>query len=391
MLTHAQRANSITYFIGFRVDTMRMRGNQLDIERQLTNFRSYDLVKFHPLVPGMDILPRSFSVKELPTICFEGIYEGGKVAAMKRRRKLIEADPKHKEEKHKKKLAKLKKRMEAMQRKKEEAKQADTASNEEEFANVAPNEEAEPEVDNYPDMRKRKREEESVTLADDENLKKEEKEEKKEKEEEEEAARLENALDAITGAGLARHKSREEAEIDRQKLLAGELLADGAEDADRIADRHAAAAASMDQRPARQLSREEREAEELRRAGLVIVSDDDAIVLGGMILPWRHGHLEAAASIKQEKSVKAGEGEPVAPENPAQSTQVRTAIRFKTQFDVIELDASGRAVDKGDDDFMPSLEWIGRKGGFEFKLGERGLGYYRTGKKVVVPSNVTYS
>jgi hypothetical protein len=36
---------------------------------------------------------------------------------------------------------------------------------------------------------------------------------------------------------------------------------------------------------------------------------------------------------------------------------------------------------------MPSLKWIGRKGGFEFKLGERGLGYYRTGTKVVVPIN----
>ena len=48
-------------------------------------------------------------------------------------------------------------------------------------------------------------------------------------------------------------------------------------------------------------------------------------------------------------------------------------------------------VTLGDDDFTPSLKWTGRKGGFEFKLGERGLGYYRTGQKVVVPSNVAYS
>lgn len=68
LLTHAQRANSITYFIGFRVDTLRMRGNQLDIERQLSNFRNYELSRFHPLVPGMDVLPRSFQVKELPKI-----------------------------------------------------------------------------------------------------------------------------------------------------------------------------------------------------------------------------------------------------------------------------------------------------------------------------------
>jgi hypothetical protein len=46
---------------------------------------------------------------------------------------------------------------------------------------------------------------------------------------------------------------------------------------------------------------------------------------------------------------------------------------------------------KGDDDFMPSLRWTGRKGGFEFKLGERGMGYYRTGRTVVVPSNMAYT
>ena len=68
LLTHAQRANSITYFIGFRVDALRMRGNQLDIERQLSNFRNYELSKFHPSVAGMDVLPRTFAVKELPKI-----------------------------------------------------------------------------------------------------------------------------------------------------------------------------------------------------------------------------------------------------------------------------------------------------------------------------------
>lgn len=46
---------------------------------------------------------------------------------------------------------------------------------------------------------------------------------------------------------------------------------------------------------------------------------------------------------------------------------------------------------KGDDDFMPSLKWTGRRGGFEFKLGERGVGYYRTGKAVIVPSNMAYT
>jgi hypothetical protein len=68
----------------------------------------------------------------------------------------------------------------------------------------------------------------------------------------------------------------------------------------------------------------------------------------------------------------------------------RATIKFATSFDIVELDFNGHVIDKGNDDYMPSKEWAGRKAGFEFKLGERGLGYYRTGKKVVVPSNTAY-
>jgi hypothetical protein len=57
---------------------------------------------------------------------------------------------------------------------------------------------------------------------------------------------------------------------------------------------------------------------------------------------------------------------------------------FPREADIVELDAAnGYVIDKGDDDFCPSKQWTGRKAGFEFKLSERGLGYYRTGKKVV--------
>jgi len=379
LLTHAQRTNSITYFIGFRADTLRMRGNQLDVERQLVNFRNQDLTRFHPLVPGMDILPRSFRVKELPKICFEGIYEGGKVAAMKRRRVLIEADPKFQEAKNKKKLAKLKKRMEAMQRQKQEADSANAMSSEGELVAATTKEEVETDAEDDAEWRKRKRGEDCVEPEGGDHAVKSENEE----EEEEEAARLESALDAIAGAGLARHKSREEADIDRKKLLAGELLGDAAEDANQ---------AARDEKLAGQPTSEEREAEELRRAGLVVISDDEATMLGGnRILPWRHGYQRATAGFKKERLLDNKQGEQAAPDKSVQRMQVRTAIRFKTQFDIVKLDTSGRAVDKGDDDFTPSLQWTGRKGGFEFKLGERGLGYYRTGKKVVVPSNVAYS
>jgi hypothetical protein len=41
-------------------------------------------------------------------------------------------------------------------------------------------------------------------------------------------------------------------------------------------------------------------------------------------------------------------------------------IKFNTKFDVVELDAAGRVIDKGDDDFMPH-KWVAieRKATFE--------------------------
>lgn len=379
LLTHAQRANSITYFIGFRVDTLRMRGDQLDVERQLSNFRQYELSRFYPLVTGMDILPRSFGVKELPKICFEGMYEGGKVAAMKRRRMLIEADPKRKEAKNKRKLAKLKKKMEAMQRRKAQAESASAKSKEDEVADEgAAAAEAEEDGGDASGSRKRKRDDDATAQGDEE-----ESPVKKEEEDEEEAALLESALDNIEeGEGVAQHKTREEAEIDRQKLLAGNF---GDE------DEEAGDGAGENAKQERKLTREELEAEILRRSGLVIVSDDEATVLGGnKVLPWRRGYL-AMTGVKKEELSNEDEEESESKKPKPSTARVKTSIKFKTKFDVVELDAGGRVIDKGDDDFMPSLKWVGRKGGFEFKLGERGLGYYRTGKKVVVPSNVAYS
>jgi len=360
LLTHAQRANSITYFIGFRVDTLRMRGNELDIERQLQNFSKFELSRFHPLVPGMDVLPKTFGVKELPKICFEGVYEGGKVAAMKRRRMLIEADPKRIEAKNKKKLAKLKKKMEAMKRKKEESKAS------EEMADTGMKEEAGAETQ---ESRKRKRD----NNANDDNVHVEE-------EEEEEAALLESALDMIQdSAGVAQHKTREEAEIDRQKLLAGELLHD--EDVE-----------VKTEEQDRKLTQEEIEKEILRSSGLVIVSDDEATIVGGnKILPWRYGYKNTVGIKKEGQGKKKNKQEEQSESKPTSLVSNRVSFKFKTKFDVVELDASGKVIDKGDDDFTPSLKWTGRKGGFEFKLGERGLGYYRTGKKVVIPSNIAYS
>ncbi|EJK66507.1 hypothetical protein THAOC_12570 [Thalassiosira oceanica] len=374
LLTHAQRANSITYFIGFRVDKLRMRGEQLDIERQLSNFRKFELGRFHPLVPGMDILPKSFGVKELPTICFDGTYEGGKLAAMKRRRALIEADPKRIEAKKKKKLAKLKRKMEEIQRKKREAAAAKTEvvdEKEDEGDIVLGAHEGDKpaeEVEHSPnESRKRKRE-------DDESHEDEaagpDGPDQNDEEEQEEAA-LEDALDMIQdGDGVSHHKTREEAAQMMQKLLAGELLGEDQQ------------AAAEEQKP---VDADERDARILRGMG-IIVSDDEATVLGGnIVLPWRRGGQRMLAAKKEE------EGESSNEKIGAVNGGKRVMMNFKTQFDVVELSASGKVVDKGDEDFSPSLKWTGRRPGFEFKLGERGLGYYKTGRPVVIPSNVAYS
>ncbi len=337
LLTHAQRANSITYFIGFRVDTHRMRGNQLDVERQLTNFRNWDLSKFYPLVPGMDILPRTFGVKELPQICFEGMYEGGKIAAMKRRRMLIEADPKRQEAKNKKKLAKLKKKMESMRRKKLKAEAASVKLTEDEAVADGGLREEATEGDVL-GLRKRKREDHTSQDEETNPVKGED-------EVEEEYALLECALDTIEGSGVAQHKTREEAELDRQKLLAGELLSDAEEEPDE------GDSSGKDVKQERELTREEREAEILRRSGLVIVSDDEATVLGGnRILRWRHGYKQSLANVKKENATDDGSGDDVKVSVAAagKPRKFRSAIKFKTKFDVVELDSNGRVIDKGE-------------------------------------------
>jgi hypothetical protein len=198
----------------------------------------------------------------------------------------------------------------------------------------------------------------------------------------EEADLLEHALDTIQEDAAAGAKTREEAEADRQKLLAGALLTEG----DDVSDEDdeigymgdgarqillPAVKAKQDnaKRDIRSLPLGEEEAEILRKLGCAI--EDSTTVGGNMILPWRRPEVVEGNS-HEKKPIKFAK------------------INFRTNFDIVELDANGHIVDKGDEDYTPSSKWFGRKAGFEFKLGERGLGYYRTGKKVVVPSNTAY-
>jgi hypothetical protein len=119
---------------------------------------------------------------------------------------------------------------------------------------------------------------------------------------------------------------------------------------------------------------QEEEAELLRKAGYTVVSDAETetkVIGGNMPNPFRS---DEGTEEDQDGLFK----------------KIKARIQFRTKFDTVELDAAGFVIDKGDENFMPRKQWIGRKAGIEFKLGERGLGYYRTGANVVVPSNTAY-
>jgi poly(A) polymerase len=397
LLTLGQRKNSATYMVGFKVDTLRMRGNQLNIELQMSHFREWELSRFQPLVPGMDVLVKIFECRNLPKICFE-IYDSegnnGKEIAMKRRRMQRDADPKRQERKRLRKLEALKAKMLEIQKRKEDKSKAI----------IAEEAEAEAEAAGAEVERKRKRSDADegddeaspevnvVKLEETEETNEEEDEQPEDsaetndvvaEEEEVEANLLESALDALQ-QGTEGGRTREEAEADRRKLLAGEGQEMAEEETDYVAAddedlgyslenaRQAFMAQPKKQtgyRDIRSLTLAEEEAEILRKAGYTIVNDaetESRILGGNQPTPFRE--------MLNAEPPKIG----------------KFKIQFRSNFDIVELDANGHVIDKGDDDYMPSKTWTGRKAGFEFKLNDRGLGYYRTGKKVVVPSNTAY-
>jgi hypothetical protein len=357
LLTQAQRQNCVTYFIGFQVDKNRMRGGQLNVEMQLQNFREWDLSRFQPLASGMDILVRSFKVKDLPKICFEGFYPDGKIEAMRKLRQLRDADPVRQEKKKLARLEELKTKMAEIQRKKEEQqdrKRKRELEEEEEEAAKAVKQENLLVDDGAVD--------ESATVNDEADL-------------------LVSALDTAQEVS-EKQQSNDDARAD------DEPNEDGYE-----SDENAVGYTKDEARQVKlqKVVKEEEDKdiketksvldvpddvkEALKKIGYNIVSDDEAVIIGAnMIPPWRHrSTAQSGGSTAQPSHIPS-----------------YIKVRFLGRFDMVELDAFGHVIDKGDDDFKPSKSWIGRKDGFEFKLGERGLGYYRTGKKVVVPSNTAY-
>ena len=331
-----------------------MRGTELNVELPLYNFREYELGRFQPLVPGMDLLVKIFTCRELPKL----VFGGNKAEAMKKRREIRNADPARQEKKRVARLEELKLKMEEMKRRKEEQLQ---------------------------DKKKRKREEmelaESAAKAEDDDFVVDDDALGGDGGENQETDLLESALDAALQEGAA--KTREEAEEDRQKLLAGELLVEGADSDDEEmgytgdgARQQTFFQTDKSVKSSRSLPIPPEQAEKLKKLGYAIVSDDESKVLGtGMVPPWK---------------ASSGEDGQDPPKQALRNKRISGQIKFLNSFDVVELDARGHVIDKGDEDYTPSEEWTGRRAGFEFKMGERGLGYYRTGKKVVVPSNTAY-
>ena len=389
LLSLAQRKNSITYFIGFQVDRLRMKGTALNLEQQVQKFSQFELSKFHaPLVTGVDLLAKIFMVKTLPKICFDGIYEGGKITAMKKRRMMRDSDPARVMAKNNAKLATIKARMEEMNKKKSLLLATTPAESDETRATIKRKRSVDEDEDDEESNPKVKLEEDQVLL--------------------------DHALDVIQGDTVqGMTKSKEEAEQDRQKLLSGELFMQGGEadyvESNRIEDNDdddddepgygpegarklVNDSQSNDEDENNIISIAEREAEVLRRSGYHVISDNVVLVGGNLILPWRQPvrtmpTLINSVTTKKEETAEVRESSSSSSPFPQMTT---VQIKLRTKFDVVELDVNGKVVDIGDDDYMPSLYWAGRRPGFEFKLGDRGIGYYRTGRPVVIPSNLAY-
>jgi hypothetical protein len=367
LLTQAQRQNCVTYFIGFQLDKNRMRGGQLNVEMQLQNFREWDLSRFQPLLPGMDILVRHFKVKDLPKICFEGLYADGKNDAMQKRRQIRDADPTRQEKKKLARLDELKAKMAEIQRKKEEQqdrKRKRELEQEEEEAAAAV-----------------KQQDVALDVTDNDAAN----ELMESKSESDEADLLVTALDTI--------QNKEGGEDDTLQPKEGDAAVGDVPDENGYeSDENAVGYTKDEVRQVKlqklikeeEIVKEEKKsdlavpddvAEALKKIGYNVVSDDEVAILGtNMIPPWQH----RSAMNENKLTIRKDE------------FPSYVKIRFREKFDMVKLDAYGHVIDTGDDNFKPSKTWIGRRDGFEFKLGERGLGYYRTGKAVVVPSNTAY-
>ena len=201
LLTKDQRRNSVTYFIGFLLDKLRMRGNLLNVEQQFQNFSSWELSRFTGMEPGMDIMCQRFTVKTLPQICFPN---GTKVQAMKRRKQIRKNDPKRIQARKLAKLQSLKNKMETLKRKRNIATNTSTDPG----TNTTTSSATTIETDITPSIDDKSTVESNNQSNDNE------------------ASLLEQALDQMVN----NTKTREEAERDKELLLKGEADSTGKEE-----------------------------------------------------------------------------------------------------------------------------------------------------------------
>jgi len=306
------------------------------MEIPLYHFKENSLGRFQPLVPGMDVLVCQFRVKELPLICFESC-RAKKVEAMNKRRAERDADTVRQERRKAKQLELLREKLKAIEEKKK---------------------------------RKHEEMEDEVVKEEDGASDEDEGDETTNDADAVETDALQQALDA------ANMKTREEAQEDRDRLLAGDFYeGEGEEEESDHEGQYTGDGARMSFKT---VATKEKKVDTKRH--LPVTPDQEAFVkqLGGAIVS------DEAAQIIGSNVL------PPFREKRAQVQKVTGTIKFLTPFDVVELDARGHVIDMGDEDFEPSKSWKGRKAGFEFKMGARGLGYYRSFKPVVVPSSLAY-
>lgn len=196
-----------------------------------------------------------------------------------------------------------------------------------------------------------------------------------------EASLLEQALDQMVN----NTKTREEAERDKELLLKGEADSTGKEEQEQevIDDDEDENVYDPFYSSSNTIKRVKQENQSKKEEPVVVKKELDYLdVLR------EAGYVYVSSGEEEDKK----KDEPfVHPWNLCESKKSKiTKIQFQTKFAIVELDSHGLVVDKGDDDFKPSKSWKGRRPGFEFKLGLRGLGYYRTGKEVKIPSSTAY-
>ena len=345
-LTQSQKNNSVAMFIGFNVDRNRMKGEQLNLESTIQNFKNRDLAgKYEHKIPGNDLLVKYFPLKKLPKACFTS-YEGGKEEGMRKRVEIRGEDPKRLKRKREVELKERKEKLGRMKRKlEEEAKEKEK------------------------DKDKDKAREASGDATDDVNVKIEDKDDDDDDKTENE--NLNENFDEDEDEDEDMYFDDDENDNDNDEYYNnGGVVGDEKPAKDALALAQALAVINGD-RGQSFLEKYGNSVEQLAKAGylgLESVTDKDGEIytIVGIVPEWRREEGERKKTSENE--------------NKKKSKKKRLKLEFKAETfaGVVKYDANGRPVDRGDENYKPQMKFTGGMEGWEFKLGKRGLGYYKT-------------